>query len=145
MQVKDPDEFACLRQRQRNSASGQRSCRAYRVTDRDQTWQHRRKTVFTAVGGEVELLKLALDWAIAGDDQAVAVSDRAAIRRLMAQRDPSAMLNGFAALLVEIGTRVGPLYGAVEVAAGMDPAARDLVEESQGRRLDDAQGGPATS
>jgi hypothetical protein len=33
----------------------------------------------------------------------------------------------------------------VEVAAGMDPAARDLVEESQGRRLDDAQGGPATS
>jgi AcrR family transcriptional regulator len=98
-----------------------------------------RKTVFTAVGGKVDLLKLALDWAVAGDDQAVALSDRAAIRWLMAQRDPSAVLDGFAALFVEIGTRVGPLYGALEVAAGMDPAARDLVEESQRRRLDDAR------
>ncbi len=47
-----------------------------------------RKTVFTAVGGKLDLLKLALDWAVAGDDQAVALSDRAAIRRLMDQRDP---------------------------------------------------------
>jgi AcrR family transcriptional regulator len=98
-----------------------------------------RKTVFTAVGGKFDLLRLALDWAVAGDDEAVALSDRAAIRRLMDQDDPRAILAGFAALFVEIGTRVGPLYGALEVAAGMDPAARDLAEESQRRRLDDAR------
>ena len=98
-----------------------------------------RKTVFTAVGGKVDLLNLALDWAVAGDDQAVALSQRAAIQRLIDQRDPRAVLAGFAALFVEIGTRVGPLYGALEVAAGMDPAARELVEESQRRRLDDAR------
>jgi len=98
-----------------------------------------RKTVFTAVGGKLDLLKLALDWAVAGDDQAVALSDRATIRRLMDRRNPREVLNGLAGLFVEIGTRVGPLYGALEVAAGMDPAARDLAEESQQHRLDDAR------
>jgi AcrR family transcriptional regulator len=98
-----------------------------------------RKTVFTAVGGKLDLLNLALDWAVAGDDRAVALSDRAAIRRLMGQNDPPAILAGFAALFVEIGARAGSLYRALEVAAGMDPAARDLAEESQRRRLDDAR------
>ena len=97
-----------------------------------------RKTVFTAVGGKLDLLKFALDWAVAGDDQAVALSDRAAIRKLMDQPDPRGVLSGLVALLVAIGTRVAPLYVALEVAASMDPAARDLVEESQRRRLDDA-------
>ncbi len=49
------------------------------------------------------------------------------------------VLNGFAGMFVEIGTRVGPLYSALEVAAGVDPAARDLAEASQRRRLDDAR------
>jgi AcrR family transcriptional regulator len=98
-----------------------------------------RKTVFTAVGGKLDVLKLALDWAVAGDDQAVALSDRSAIRRLVDQHDPRAVLAGFAALFVEISTRVGPLYGALAVAAGMDPAARGLAEELHRRRLDDAR------
>ena len=97
-----------------------------------------RKTVFTAVGGKLDLLKLTLDWSVAGDDQAVALSDRAAIRKLVDQPDPRGVLSGLVALLVAIGTRVAPLYVALEVAASMDPAARDLVEESQRRRLDDA-------
>lgn len=98
-----------------------------------------RKTVFTAVGGKLELLKLALDWAVAGDDQAIALADRAAMRRLMDQHDPRVLLDGFAGSVVEIGTRVAPLHGALEVAAGMDPAARELLEESQRWRLDDAR------
>ncbi len=97
-----------------------------------------RKTVFTAVGGKLDLLKLTLDWSVAGDDQAVALSDRAAIRKLMDQPDSRGVLSGLVALLVAIGTRVAPLYVALEVAGSMDPAARDLVEESQRRRLDDA-------
>ncbi len=56
----------------------------------------------------------------------------------MDQPDPRGVLSGLVALLVAIGTRVAPLYVALEVAASMDPAARDLVEESQRRRLDDA-------
>ncbi len=95
-------------------APGQWGRRAHGVTDRDQTGQHRPTR-------EVEL------------------SDRAAIRRLMDQTDPRGVLKGLAGLFAEIDTRVGQLYGAMEVAAGMDPAARDLVEESQRRRLDDAR------
>jgi AcrR family transcriptional regulator len=98
-----------------------------------------RKTVFTAVGGKLELLKLALDWAVAGDDQAVALWDRAAIRRLMEHPDPREVLNRLAGMFVEVSARMGPLYGALEVAAGLDAAARELVEESQRHRLDDAR------
>ena len=36
-----------------------------------------RKTVFTSVGGKVGLLKLAIDWALAGDDEPVALDDAA--------------------------------------------------------------------
>jgi AcrR family transcriptional regulator len=98
-----------------------------------------RKTVFTAVGGKLDLLKIALDWAVAGDDEPVALTDRAAMRQLMDQTDPAVLLNGVVRALVAIGERVGPLFGALEVAAGMDPAARALVEQSQQRRLDDAR------
>jgi len=98
-----------------------------------------RKTVFTAVGGKLELLKLALDWAVVGDDQSAALADRAAIRRWLDQPDPRGVLTGFAGLQAAIGARVGPLYSALEIAAGMDPAARELVAESQRHRLDDAR------
>ena len=36
-----------------------------------------RKTVFTSVGGKVGLLKLAIDWALVGDDEPVALDDSA--------------------------------------------------------------------
>jgi AcrR family transcriptional regulator len=98
-----------------------------------------RKTVFTAVGGKLDLLKVALDWAVAGDDVPVALADRTAMRQLMEQADPAVLLNGLACSLVAIAERVGPLFGALEAAAGMDPAARDLVEESHRLRLADAR------
>ena len=97
-----------------------------------------RKTVFNAVGGKLDLLKLALDWSVAGDDEAVALSDRAAIRKLMDQPDARGVLTGLVALVVAISARVAHLYEALEASASMDPAARDLVAESQRRRLDDA-------
>ncbi len=98
-----------------------------------------RKTVFTAVGGKLDLLKLALDWAVVGHDQPIALSDRAAIRRLLDERDPRVVLAGFAAVFVDISKRIGPLLAALEVAAGTEPIARDLIEESQRFRLDDAR------
>jgi AcrR family transcriptional regulator len=98
-----------------------------------------RKTVFTAVGGKLDLLKLALDWAVAGDDKSVALADRAAIRSWMEQPDPRGVLAGFASMQADIGARVGPLYSALEIAAGMDPDAREVVAESQRHRLDDAR------
>ena len=39
-----------------------------------------RRTVFNAVGGKTVLLKLALEWAIVGDDEPVPLADRPAWR-----------------------------------------------------------------
>jgi AcrR family transcriptional regulator len=94
-----------------------------------------RKTVFTAVGGKVELLKLAVDWAVAGDDEPVAVEDRPAVSRLLRQPDPEVLVRGWAKVLVEIDHRVAALFQAMEIAAGLDLAAELLYEEAQGQRL----------
>jgi AcrR family transcriptional regulator len=98
-----------------------------------------RKTVFTAVGTKLDLLTTAVDWAVAGDDEPVPLADRAVMRKLLQQRDPGVLLTGLARSITAIGSRVAPLYGAVEVAAGMDPEARAVVERSHRRRLDDAR------
>lgn len=98
-----------------------------------------RKTVFTAVGSKLDLLTTAMDWAVAGDDEPVPLADRTVMRQLLQQHDPGALLTGLAGLITAIGIRVGPLYGAVEVAAGMDQAARAVVEQANRRRLNDAR------
>jgi AcrR family transcriptional regulator len=98
-----------------------------------------RKTVFTAVGGKVELLKVALDWAVAGDDRPVALAERAELRQLLEQPDPAVLVTGWARLLAEIDARVAPLFQALEVAAGIDSEARELLEQSQHQRLDAAR------
>jgi AcrR family transcriptional regulator len=98
-----------------------------------------RKTVFTAVGGKLDLLKLALDWAVAGDDRPVAVADRGEMRQIMAEDDAVVLLRGCARAIVAITGRAAGLAQALEVAAGMDPAACDLVEQARRHRLDDAR------
>src|SRR6476661_10088036 len=47
-----------------------------------------RKTVFTSVGGKAALLKLALDWALVGDDEPVPLSRRQVIAELEQLKDP---------------------------------------------------------
>ena len=97
-----------------------------------------RKTVFTAVGGKLDLLKVALDWAVAGDDRPVAVADRGEMRQIMAEDDAVVLLRGCARVIVAITGRAAGLAQALEVAGGMDPAACDLVEQARRHRLDDA-------
>jgi AcrR family transcriptional regulator len=98
-----------------------------------------RKTVFTAVGSKLELLTTAVDWAVAGDDEPLPVADRTEMRDLLQQRDPTVLLTGLARSITAVGGRVAPLYGAVEVAAGMVPAARAVIENAHRRRLVDAR------
>jgi AcrR family transcriptional regulator len=98
-----------------------------------------RKTVFTAVGGKIELLKLALDWAIAGDDEPVSVADRSPMSELMQQKDPAALLGGWARMLAEIDDRVAPLVRAMEIAADLDSGARSVYETALSQRLQGAR------
>lgn len=98
-----------------------------------------RKTVFTAVGGKVELLKTALDWSVAGDDGQAALIDRPRLRAVLAADDPGRLLTEWAELLVEIDARVSGVFRALEVAAETDAEARALLSESQQQRLDGAR------
>jgi AcrR family transcriptional regulator len=94
-----------------------------------------RKTVFTTVGGKLDLLKTALDWAVAGDDQPLPLADRDEVRLLLEQTDPAALIAGWVRLLVDVDSRVGPLVRALDVAAGSDPEAQELAERLQRQRL----------
>ena len=94
-----------------------------------------RKTVFTSVGGKVEALKLAIDWAIAGDDEPVAILDRPEVRALQSEPDARAILRGYAGVVREIGARIAPLAAVVQEASGLDPQIRALAEEGAEQRL----------
>jgi AcrR family transcriptional regulator len=93
-----------------------------------------RATVFTAVGGKPALLKTALDVAIVGDDQPVALPDRPRSRAVKAETDPRRYLALYAEIVAEIGERAGAIYEAVRGAAGAEPAARALWLDHQAQR-----------
>ncbi|WP_193048067.1 TetR/AcrR family transcriptional regulator [Mycolicibacterium baixiangningiae] len=98
-----------------------------------------RKTVFTAVGGKIELLKLAVDWAVAGDDADVQVSDRDEMRRALGAGDPAEVLHGCAQVMVGVNKRVADLFRALDVAAGAEPEAQTLLTVVREQRLTDAR------
>jgi len=98
-----------------------------------------RKTVFTAVGGKVELLKTAVDWAVAGDDRAQALAERPRMREVFALDDPARLLTEWAQVMVEIDQRVTGVFRALEVAAELDDDAHRLLDELHQQRLDGAR------
>lgn len=98
-----------------------------------------RKTVFTAVGGKVELLKTALDWAITGDDEEATLAERDELSAALAQDDPALLLEGWVNVLVDVAIRVAPLFHALEVAADSEAAAQALLQQYQQQRLDGAR------
>lgn len=93
-----------------------------------------RRTVFTSVGGKAALLKLALDWALVGDDEPVPMSERPVIAELERLTDPRALITRWAQFVAELEERAAPLAGVLVVAADVDPAAAAVHEESERNR-----------
>jgi AcrR family transcriptional regulator len=89
-----------------------------------------RKTVFTAVGGKGTLLKLAIDWALVGDDEPVPMSDRPGVQRIESTTDPAEAVRLWAALIAETIGRVSDLYPVLTAAADVDPEAKELLDRS---------------
>ncbi len=94
-----------------------------------------RKTVFTSVGGKAQALKLAIDWAITGDDEPVPVLDRPRVRAGMAEPDARLILAGYARSACETGARIARLVAVAEAAAGAYPEIRALSEDGHAQRL----------
>ncbi len=94
-----------------------------------------RKTVFTSVGGKVELMRLAYDWAVTGDDEPVSMGDRPEILALTQEPDPVTLIEKFALMLSGQMARVAPVHAALRSAADVDPQAHELFEKLQDQRL----------
>ena len=82
--------------------------------------------MFTSVGGKAAVLKLAFDWALAGDDEPVAIADRPEVRRMMQEQDPAALLADWVAMNAAIAGRLAALHHVLVVAADADPEAAAL-------------------
>jgi AcrR family transcriptional regulator len=94
-----------------------------------------RKTVFTSVGGKTEALKLALDWAIAGDDDPVPMLERPHIKAMQNQADARRILAGYARHVRQTAARTAPLHQVVQAAAGLDADIRALADDGRAQRI----------
>ena len=94
-----------------------------------------RRTVFTSVGGKAALLKLALDWALVGDDEPVPLSERPVIAELERLTDPRALVARWAQFVAELEERAAPLADVLVVAADADAEAAAVHAESERNRL----------
>jgi len=98
-----------------------------------------RKTVFTSVGGKAALLKLALDWALVGDDEPVPMSRRRVVAEMEQLTDPRALLARWAQFVAELEERAAPLADVLVVAADADPEAAETHAVSEHNRLGGAE------
>ncbi len=98
-----------------------------------------RRTVFTSVGSKADILKLAFDWTLAGDDEPIAIADRPEMRQLMQAEDPVEALESWIAMNAGISQRIAPLYQVLLVAADADADVATLLATSDGHRLDGAR------
>jgi TetR/AcrR family transcriptional regulator, regulator of autoinduction and epiphytic fitness len=98
-----------------------------------------RATVFT-VGGKPELLKLAYDTAIGGDDEDIAMADRPAVRELAAAPDRDALVARYVELVLAADVRVAGIYVALRAAADADERVRALFGDVEAQRLTGATG-----
>jgi AcrR family transcriptional regulator len=95
-----------------------------------------RKTVFTSVGGKLEALKLARDWAIVGDDEPIPMLERPAIKAAYREKDARRVIAAYAATYVASAARVAPIHHVIESAKGLDEGVLALsVEGWQQRRF----------
>jgi len=98
-----------------------------------------RKTVFTSVGGKAALLKLALDWALVGDDEPLPMSERQVIAEMEQLTDPRALVARWARFVAALEERAAPLAAVLVVAADADLEAAGVHAVSERNRLGGAE------
>jgi AcrR family transcriptional regulator len=93
-------------------------------------------TIYRLFGSKAGILKAVIDVSIVGDHDAVVMVDRPPVRDLLSERDPRAQLARFAALLLDVMTRVAPVHRLLADAARSDAEAAELLAELSRQRQD---------
>jgi AcrR family transcriptional regulator len=91
-------------------------------------------TVYATVGRKPALLREMLETAISGTDQAVPASDRDYVARIRSADTAGEKLTLYANAIVQIQSRLAPVYLAIRDAAATDPDSAALWAEINGRR-----------
>jgi AcrR family transcriptional regulator len=86
------------------------------------------QTVYNSVGGKADVIKAVYDTMLAGDDDAVPMSERPEFRSIQSAKDIQTWAVAYAAWGRSIMDRVGPLLGALlDHGPAGDPVLEDLV------------------
>ena len=86
-------------------------------------------TVYRLFSSKLGILRGLFDVSIAGDDEAVPLTDRPHVRALIEDPDPRKQLAGFVRISRGIMARTEPLHRILVSAAGSDPDAAALLAE----------------
>jgi len=92
-------------------------------------------TVFAAFKTKVNLLKQAVDDAIAGDGEATAFDDRPAMGLVHGAPTAAEALRRYAFTVAEVAHRAYPIYAVAHAAADADPQIAALVADLDRQRL----------
>lgn len=101
-------------------------------------------TVYRLFSSKRGILKALIDVSIAGDDEAVPMSDRPPVRSLLADPDPTNMVAGLVGVAAQVNSRTAAIYRILVSAAASDPAAAALLDELT-RQRQEGQGRIARS
>jgi AcrR family transcriptional regulator len=96
------------------------------------------KSVY-ALAEKPQLMLLAVDRAIVGDDEPIPVADRPAVREVLDAPDAATQAALAARFGAESLLRLYPIYRAFEQAAATDPALREHWRDYQRRRRADVR------
>jgi AcrR family transcriptional regulator len=91
--------------------------------------------VYKLFGNKAGLVKALFDVAIAGDDEPVALRDRASILAVREEPDPRRKLARYGRHMATVGPRIMPILLVVRDAAASDSAAVELWADLQAERL----------
>ncbi len=94
------------------------------------------ETVYAAFGTKATLLRQTWYVDFRGDEDDVALYDRAEMQAILEEPDLATRVRRHASFVTATNRRMGPLMAALEGAAAGEPAAAEMLAEFRARRLD---------
>ena len=93
------------------------------------------QTLYAAFGTKANLLKHAIDVALAGDHLPVPMMERDFAQQMIAEPDPRQELAIYAVHVRQVAERAGGLLVAAWTASASDPAVKELTTELDAQRM----------